>query len=166
MQYRTKKEVALYIKAATSFIHKWHKASNTRLDDCRLPQTMQVAVLIDGNYLLTTSANHRLWFILQIDSNTTALGLNVDKYDVMLLGHGMQHATHLDLDFPITHVRHHRHMFLATGLHRIGNQLLHLLATADHINARIYNLLYHIATMAALEKFCCHKYRFSLNVTY
>ena len=118
---------------------------------------MQIAILIHGHNLLATHADLSLGLILQIDTDSSALGLDINKYDVMLLGHGVRNATHLDLELSITQLAHYGHMLLSAGIYRIGDQLLHLLATAHHLNTRIYHLLDHIAAMAALVKFCCHK---------
>ena len=122
------------------------------------PQPVQIAILIHGHDLLVADAHLCLGLILQIDTDSSSLGLDVDKYDMVLLGHGVRNATHLDLELSIAQILDHGHMLLAAGICRIGDQLLHLLTTTYHLNARIYHLLDHIATVAALVKFCCHKY--------
>ena len=62
---------------------------------------MEVAVLVNCNGLAVAYTNRRLWFVGQIDTDTTRLGLNIDEGDMMLRQHRVCHATHLNLDMVV-----------------------------------------------------------------
>ena len=121
------------------------------------PQAVQIAIFIYGNHLFTTSADLCFGFILEIAADASALGLDIDEDNVVLRKHRVCLATHLHLNLAIAQIGYYGDMLLATRLNRIGDKFLHLLATAYYTNARVNYLFNHIAAMAALVKFCCHK---------
>ena len=118
---------------------------------------MQVTILIHGRGLLSTSAYHRLGLILELTAYASALGLDVDEDYVVLGRHWVWLTTHLYLDSAIAQVGHHGNVLLAACIHRVGDEFLHLLTAANHVYTRVHDLLDHIAAVAALVKFCCHK---------
>ena len=73
----------------------------------RLPQTVQVAVLVHRDRLVGAYADDSLGFVGQIDTNTTLLGLDIDKADVVLRQHRVCHATYLYLDVTIIYTGYH-----------------------------------------------------------
>lgn len=121
---------------------------------------MQVAILIHGYDLLITYADLRFGLVFQVDADATTLGLDVDKYDVVFRKHRVGYAADLDFNLPIAQILDYGHVLFAAGIYRVGDELFHLLATANNLDARIYDLFDYIATMTALVKFCCHKYCF------
>lgn len=140
----------------TAFIVTHNPYSLQRLHR-RFPQPVQVAILIHGYDLLIAYADLGFGLILQVDADATALGLDVDKYDVVLRKHRVGYAADLDFNLSIAQILDYGHVLFAAGIYRVGDEFFHLLATAYNLDARIYDLLDYIATMTAFVKFCCHK---------
>ena len=120
------------------------------------PETVQVAVLIDGDRLAVASTDLCHRNILKINSDAPILGLHIDETDMMLRGHRMRNTAHLHLHSASIHECHLRNMLLIARIHRIRNQFLHFLAATHHRNLGVNNLNNHIAAMTALIKFCFH----------
>ena len=70
----------------------------------------------------------------------------------MLRQHGMGHGAHVHSDLAVCHSGNGNVLF-AAGFHRIGDQLLHLLAAAGQCSTGILNHTYQIAAAAADFKF-------------
>lgn len=117
---------------------------------------MQVAILVDRNRLIGADADDSLGLVGQIYADTTLLGLDIDEADVVLGGHRMRYAAHLNLDMTIIHASYHRNMLLVACIDGIWHKFLHLLATANHRDLRVHHFLNYIATMRAKIKFHSH----------
>jgi hypothetical protein len=94
--------------------------------------------------------------VRKVDADTAILVLHIDEGDVMVLGHGVRHSAHLYLDTTIVQASYHGEMLLYAGVNGVHDQLLHLLATTNDGNLRVYHLLDYITTMLTFEKFYCH----------
>jgi hypothetical protein len=125
----------------------------TVLQSC-LPQTMQVAVLVNCNGLLALGqSEHGLGSLagLQPVDVSVALGLQSDPGDVMLLGHGMNHRTDNYLH-QIAFYGNFGDMLLNGGVGHAGFQQGHFLATAMEGDTGGGQLGNDIATMLANVK--------------
>ena len=113
------------------------------------PETVKVAVLIDGNRFAIASTYLRLWNILKINADATIFCFHINETDMMLRSHRMRYAAHLHLNRTSIQECHLRNMLLITCIHRVRNQLLHSFTAAHHRNPRVHNLDNHIAAMTA-----------------
>ena len=127
------------------------------------PETVEITVLIDSYRLAVACTDLRHRNIFQIDSDATILSLHIDEADMMFRSHRMRNASDLHLHCASIHECYLRNMLLIARIHRIRNQLLHLLAAAHHRNPGVHDLYNHIAAMTASIKFCCHSIFYLLN---
>ena len=117
---------------------------------------MQITILVNGLWLAIASADYRFGLVGQVYSYTTRLGLDIDKDNMVFGEHRVSLATNLNLDSTIVDMLNYGNVLLVAGIDCVGNHLLHLLTATNYGYARIYDLLNHIAAMAALIKLCCH----------
>ena len=114
---------------------------------------MKIAVFIDCHRLLIAYAYYSLWLILEVNTDTTVLCLDIDERYVVLWEHRVGHAADLYLDCAVIKLCNYRHMLLKTCIYCSWHKFHHLLTAAYNWNLAVNNLLDHIAAMAALIKF-------------
>ena len=117
---------------------------------------MKIAVLIDGNRLLIAYAYDSLRLVLEVNTDTTVLCLDIDERDVVLWEHRVGHAAYLNLDCAVIKLCNYRYMLLKTCIYCSRYKLHHLLTATNHWNLAVNNLLDNIAAMATLKEFHCH----------
>lgn len=122
----------------------------------RLPESMKIAILVYGNGLIIANEYLGRRRLRKVYTYAATLCLYIYEGYVVLVGHRMWNATNVYSEATIAKKRNHGHMLLATGIYRIGDELLHLLSTTYHGDFRVHNLMYHISASIALIKFCSH----------
>ena len=126
---------------------------------------MEVAILVHCYGLTRAGANlgFGLALVREVNADATILILQIDEGNVMLLGHGMRHGTHLYLDTTIAQTSHHGEMLFDAGVNGIHGKLLHLLATTYDGNLRVNHFLDYITTMLTFEQFYCQQGLLSIS---
>ena len=118
---------------------------------------MQVAVGVDRHRLFAAQLKYRPGCLIggEVAELSTVFGLHKDPLDVVHIHHGVLHRTHRDGEGAAGKLCH-RQMLFAAGLHRVGEQLLHLFAAADQRDACVVDGGDQIATVLTDIKFCLH----------
>ena len=110
---------------------------------------MEIAVGVYGDGLVIAQAEGHIGFFagLEILALTAVFGLDINPFDVVLIGHRMIYAANVDVDCSVFN-GHGGQVLLVAGFDGIGNQLFHRLAAAYDGNAGIIDLFDDIMTFA------------------
>ena len=108
------------------------RATAPRSLQLRFPKPVQITILVNGLWLAIASADYRFGLVGQVHSDTTRLGLDIDKDNVVFREHRVSLATNFNLDSTVVNLLNYGNVLLVAGIDSVGNQLLHLLTTTHY----------------------------------
>jgi hypothetical protein len=85
---------------------------------------------------------------MQFLAVAAVLGLHINPLDEVLGDHGVIDGTHIHMNLAALDL-HNGDVLFTAGFHRIGNQLLHPFAAAEHGNLCVVNHFYLITAVTA-----------------